>query len=152
MGKYVIGIDPGANGGIAWFEDGAIQAAKIPDTLAELWELIDGIRWNAIRAKDARDGDKVIAYIEKVHSSPQMGVTSSFTFGRGLGNLEMAVTAASIGIEWVSPQRWQKAMGCLTRGDKNVSKRRAMELFPAVKVTHSIADALLIAEWGRRQP
>jgi len=41
-------------------------------------------------------------------------------------------------------------MGCLTKGDKNVSKRRAQELFPALKVTHAIADALLIAEFARR--
>ncbi len=38
----------------------------------------------------------------------------------------------------------------LTKGDKNVSKRRAQELFPALKVTHAIADALLIAEFARR--
>jgi hypothetical protein len=38
-----------------------------------------------------------------------------------------------------------------TKGDKNVSKRRAQELFPQLKVTHATADALLIAEYGRRQ-
>jgi len=31
-----------------------------------------------------------------------------------------------------------------------VSKRKAQELFPAIKITHAIADALLIAEYGRR--
>jgi hypothetical protein len=41
-------------------------------------------------------------------------------------------------------------MSCLTKGDKNVTKSRAQELFPEVKVTHAIADALLIAEYGRR--
>jgi hypothetical protein len=41
-------------------------------------------------------------------------------------------------------------MGCLTKGDKNVSKSRAQELFPSIKVTHAIADALLIAEHNRR--
>ncbi len=47
--------------------------------------------------------------------------------------------------------RWQKEMGCLTKGDKNVTKRRAQELFPTLKITHAIADALLIAEYGRTQ-
>jgi hypothetical protein len=37
----------------------------------------------------------------------------------------------------------------MTRGDKNVSKRRAQEIFPMIKVTHSVADALLIAEYNR---
>jgi hypothetical protein len=31
-----------------------------------------------------------------------------------------------------------------------VSKRKAQELFPGIKVTHAIADALLIAEYNRR--
>jgi Holliday junction resolvasome RuvABC endonuclease subunit len=89
------------------------------------------------------------AYIESVHSSPQMGVTSAFTFGRGFGWLEMALTAANVPFERITPQKWQKAMGCLTKGDKNVSKRKAQELFPDIKVTHAIADSLLIAEYGR---
>jgi hypothetical protein len=41
-------------------------------------------------------------------------------------------------------------MQCLTGGDKNISKRRAQELFPSLKITHAVADALLIAEYGRR--
>ena len=79
-----------------------------------------------------------------------MGVKSAFTFGQGFGHIEMALTAAGIPFERVSPQKWQKAMGCLTKGDKNVSKRRAQELFPHLKVTHATADALLIAAYGRR--
>jgi hypothetical protein len=90
------------------------------------------------------------AYLEQVHSSPQMGVKSAFTFGNGFGHLEMALTAAGIPFERVRPQVWQKAMGCMTKGDKNVSKRKAQELFPSLKVNHYIADALLIAEYGRR--
>jgi hypothetical protein len=38
----------------------------------------------------------------------------------------------------------------MSKGDKNVTKRRAQQLFPQLKVTHAIADALLIAEYGRR--
>jgi hypothetical protein len=40
----------------------------------------------------------------------------------------------------------------MTKGDKNVSKRRAQELYPQLKITHSTADALLIATYGTRQP
>jgi Holliday junction resolvasome RuvABC endonuclease subunit len=92
------------------------------------------------------------AYLEQVHSSPQMGVKSAFTFGNGFGHLEMALTAAGIPFERVRPQVWQKAMGCMTKGDKNVSKKRSQELFPQIKVTHAIADALLIASYGAKQP
>jgi hypothetical protein len=80
-----------------------------------------------------------------------MGVTSAFTFGRGYGSLLMALTAKRVPFDEVPPGTWQKTMGCLSGGDKNVTKRRAQQLFPAVKVTHAVADALLIAEFARRR-
>jgi hypothetical protein len=143
-----IGIDPGKNGGIAWITDGKPCVEKMPETLADLWELIHDIRhgWQYGSALD-----KCRAYVEQVHSSPQMGVKSAFTFGNGFGHLEMALTAAGIPFERVRPAAWQKALGCLTGGDKNVSKRRAQELFPQLKVTHATADALLIAYYGTKQ-
>ncbi len=52
--------------------------------------------------------------------------------------------------EWVRPQKWQQVMGCMTGGKKNVSKQRALELFPSVKWTHAKADSALICEYGRR--
>lgn len=145
--KIIIGIDPGKNGGIAWQANGPQDARKMPETLQDLWQLISdiaGIVPLSTRHLECK------AYIEQVHSSPQMGVKSAFTFGNGFGHIEMALTAAGIPFERIRPQVWQKALGCLTKGDKNVSKRRAQELFPALKITHATADALLIAEYGRR--
>lgn len=144
-----IGIDPGKNGGIAWIDDrGSVCVERMPETLQDLWDLIESITggFAAYRASNAL---MFRAYLESVHSSPQMGVKSAFTFGNGFGHLEMALTAAGIPFERVSPQKWQKAMGCMTKGDKNVSKRRAQELFPQTKCTHATSDALLIAEYGR---
>ncbi len=137
-----IGIDPGKSGGIAWIQDGKACVEKMPDTLQDLWELLRDI---------AAEG-RCKAYLEQIHSSPQMGVVSSFTFGNGFGHLEMALTAAGIPFERVRPQVWQKAMGCMTKGDKNVSKRKAQELFPSIKVNHYVADSLLIASYGTKQP
>jgi Holliday junction resolvasome RuvABC endonuclease subunit len=119
----------------------------MPDTLQDLWELIQDIYSDTF----IRNISTIKAYLEQVHSSPQMGVVSSFTFGNGFGHLEMALTAAGIPFERVRPQVWQKAMGCMTKGDKNVSKRKAQELFPSMKVTHATADALLIASYGAKQ-
>lgn len=150
MSKITIGVDPGANGAIAWIDErGKSCVERMPDTLQDLWELIRDIT-NFPRS--AIDGRKYKAYIEQVSSSPQMGVVSAFSFGRGYGNLEMALTAAGIPFERVRPQVWQKALGCMTKGDKNVSKRKAQELFPDKKITHATADALLIAIYGSRQP
>jgi len=149
MSRITIGVDPGANGAIAWIDErGKSCVEKMPDTLQDLWELIRDIT-NFPRS--AIDGRKYKAYIEQVSSSPQMGVVSSFSFGRGYGNLEMALTAAGIPFERVRPQVWQKAMGCMTKGDKNISKQKAQELFPDKKVIHATADALLIALYGTKQ-
>jgi hypothetical protein len=149
MSRITIGIDPGASGAIAWIDErGKSCVEKMPDTLQDLWELIRDIT-NSPRS--AIDGRKYKAYIEQVSSSPQMGVVSAFSFGRGYGNLEMALTAAGIPFERVRPQVWQKAMGCMTKGDKNISKQKAQELFPDKKVTHATADALLIALYGTKQ-
>ena len=142
-----IGIDPGTNGGIAWITDGKACVEKMPDTLQDLWELICDIHSDMGQMKQA----PIKAYIEQVHSSPQMGVKSAFTFGNGFGHLEMALTAAGIPFERVRPQVWQKALGCMTKGDKNITKRKAQELFPDIKVTHAIADSLLIAYYGTKQ-
>ena len=149
MSRITIGIDVGASGAIAWIDErGKSCVEKMPDTLQDLWELIRDIT-NFPRS--AIDGRRYKAYIEQVSSSPQMGVVSSFSFGRGYGNLEMALTAAGIPFERVRPQVWQKAMGCMTKGDKNISKAKAQELFPDKKVIHATADALLIALYGTKQ-
>ena len=145
----IIGIDPGANGGIAWIDyNGKACVEKMPDSLQDLWELICDI---TNYPRSSIDGRSYKAYIEQVSSSPQMGVVSAFSFGRGYGNLEMALTAAGIPFERIRPQVWQKALGCMTKGDKNVSKRKAQELFPSLKITHATADALLIAYYGTKQ-
>ena len=138
-----IGIDPGKNGGVAWLSVlGAQppQAIKMPGTEIELYHLLREIAAEV----------SVFVVLEKVHSSPQMGVKSAFTFGMNKGGLRMALAAVAAPYEEVSPMKWQGAMGCRTAGDKNVSKQRAQSLFPSIKVTHATADALLLAEYCRR--
>jgi hypothetical protein len=145
MSRITIGIDVGASGAIAWIDErGKSCVEKMPDTLQDLWELILDIR-------RFEPNEPCKAYLEAVSSSPQMGVVSAFSFGRGYGNLEMALTAAGIPFERVRPQVWQKAMGCMTKGNKNISKQRAQELFPDKKIIHATADALLIALYGTKQ-
>jgi crossover junction endodeoxyribonuclease RuvC len=142
--KLYIGIDPGASGGISAIRwDGAVHLAiKMPETDLDLLEVFEMLR---------SQYDEAFALIERVHSMPGQGVASSFSFGEGYGKLQMALCAAKIPYERIQPAKWQKALGCLTKGDKNVSKRKAQELFPNTKMTHAIADAILIAEYARRE-
>jgi len=152
MNSLSIGLDPGASGGIAFIPDNLPAKAwtvKMPETLADLWEIVNEHN-PAERLRHYDEVTSVHACLEKVHSMPGQGVASSFKFGQGFGGLEMALTAAKIPCTYVTPQKWQKELGCLTGGNKNISKSRAQQLFPHIKVTHAIADALLIAEYCRR--
>ena len=124
-------------------DDGVVSVVhRMPETDADVYlALCDRFVTPSTVAK---------AVLERVSASPQMGVTSAFTFGKGYGGLRMALSAAGIPFDEVTPQRWQKAMQCLTGGNKNISKARAQQLFPSVKVTHYVADALILAEYCRR--
>jgi hypothetical protein len=68
----------------------------------------------------------------------------------------MALIASGVPFEAVTPGKWQKEFGLLAKkgetktAKKNRHKARAQELFPDLKITHATADALLIAEYGRR--
>lgn len=148
--KIYVGIDPGASGGLAAVDgDGTpVAFAKMPETDAETLRFLTDL-----------SGDSIAAVIERVWSSPQMGVASAFKFGVNVGMLKMALAAARIPYDEVVPSKWQQALGCRVGtsraaggegGDKNITKRRAAALFPNVKMTHAIADALLIAEFCRR--
>ena len=136
-----IGIDPGVSGAVAFLPtDGKPWFVSNKDSLRDLADEVQTVSLDNI----------TVAMIEVVHSSPQMGVKSAFTFGQSYGRLEAVFIALGILIERVRPAAWQKAMQCLTKGDKNITKRKAQELFPETKITHANADALLIAEYFRR--
>ena len=137
-----IGIDPGKSGAMALvWPDGkpALAICRFDATYA------DQAEWLA-----SFDNGGVVAVIEKVSSSPQMGVVSAFSFGKSQGFLLGLLTAYKIPYHEVTPQKWQKAMGCMSGSDKNVTKHAAQKLWPHLKITHRDADARLIAEYGRR--
>jgi len=148
MATTFIGIDPGQSGGVAVLDTQGtvVLVIKMPPTdqevLAELAPFA-GFEDGSVRA-----------VIERVHAMPRQGVSSTFKFGVSVGKLLMALMASKIPFDEVTPQRWQAALGCRCgpreRRDKNVTKRRAAQLFPSVKVTHAVADSLLIAEYCRR--
>lgn len=142
-----VGIDPGVQGGIATInEKGDILAAVgMPDLNVDLLAALTKF------AEPSPTGRPMVrAMLERVSASPQMGVVSAFTFGKGIGRLEMALDAAMIPFDLVAPVKWQNALGCRSGGDKNVTKRRAAQLYPGTKITHAIADALLLAEYARQ--
>lgn len=140
MNRIFLGIDPGKSGSIAFIHN---ETAWTIPTDSTHRDLLDAIT-------DAQSIAPIrLGVIERVSATPQMGTVSAFSFGQSYGALEMLLTCCFIKFERISPVTWQNAMKCRTGGDKNISKRRAQELFPAVKVTHKNADALLLASFAR---
>lgn len=136
---YYLGIDPGISGGFSIVGNNRAAAWKNDVTEHDYLAVIEPLAPQIIHG-----------YIELVHSRPTDGVVQAFTFGRSYGFLRGMLIALRIPFEEIRPNIWQKKMGCLTHGDKNVSKARAQQLFPTLRITHALADALLIAECCRR--
>lgn len=137
----IAGIDPGSSGGLAVLNiDGQLLGTY------KFKNMTERDIWDALTEYPI-----AIAYLEKVHTMPGQGVASSGKFMGNYGLLRGLLIAGDIPFENPTPQRWQKSINCMTGGDKNVTKRKAQELFPGHKITHAIADAILIAEYGRRE-
>jgi len=133
----IIGIDPGWSGGIAMVGD-EVKAEKFTGrTEKDICEVV------AAYLKGAN-----VVFIEKVHAMPGQGVSSMFKFGHITGMLRGCIFNSKVPMHEVTPQKWQRTLNCLTKGDKNVTKSRAQMLYPYLKVTHATADALLIATYG----
>lgn len=146
MRVLYLGIDPGVSGGIAVLDEHGevVATTKMLETERDVFEFLDA-------HMESAPATRCYATLEHVRATPQMGVVSAFTFGRSYGMLRMALLAAGIAFEEVAPIKWQNAMKARSSGDKNITKARAQELFPGARVTHAVADALLLAEYGRRK-
>lgn len=147
MKKLILGIDPGKNGGMAVLDadtNEIIDITSMPSTLTDISDFVE------------RHQDVSCAVLETVHSMPGQGVASMFTFGQYYGYVQMAVVAHKIRCIDVLPAKWQQVLGLKAKkGEskaehKNRLKGLAQKLFPNVKVTLKNADALLLAEYGRR--
>ena len=148
MSSVYIGIDPGANGGLAAIQPDDVYVFPFKQISMTV---ISSILEDYLAKRDCH------ALIELVHAMPGQGVTSMFNFGHNFGMLEGLLIGAGIPYDRVTPQKWQKEFGLYRLPDetktakKNRHKALAKELFPTLNITHATADALLIAEYCRRQ-
>lgn len=138
---WYLGVDPGKSGAMAIVdEDGdLIQTCRLNETQADVWAWLQGV---APRV--------AFAVLEKVHAMPRQGVASTFKFGESFGFCQGMLVAAGVPFELARPLKWQGVLDCRSKGDKNVTKSRAQQLFPHAKVIHATADAMLLAEFARR--
>lgn len=153
-----VGVDPGASGGLVCLSSDGIEAIPMPETERDCWEWFNSL--------GGRPAGHIFAMIEKVGGfmagrgtkGNMAAAHAMFNFGVSYGGLRMALIAASIPFEEVTPQKWQKGLGIVGRGKeesrtqwKNRLKSKAQQLFPKVRMTLATADALLITEYCRRK-
>lgn len=138
----IIGVDPGRKGGIGVISN-VEQAYPYEDgTLNKLCK----IRPDAV------------VWVESVHAMPGQGVRSMFNFGYSAGKIEGILIANIMEYYFVRPQDWKKEFGLIGK-DKSASIEKCKEIFGDIdlkrtarcrKEDDGMAEALLIAEYGRR--
>lgn len=158
-----LGIDPGFDGCLAVVEsvDGAdvVQFYDAPTVCVRkgkrdylLAEMAGPLQVFALQRKE----HPLVVIVEKVGAFPGQGVTSMFSFGRGLGIWLGMLAALGIPYTEVHPVTWKKLMMADMPKEKESALVRASQLFPEcaheLKLKKHIgrADALLMAEYGRR--
>ncbi len=151
-----IGIDPGKSGGIAAIDDDGflMHLSTMP--------LSGGPIDPVAVANILRKLDKKHVFIEHAQAMPKQGVTSMFNYGMGFGVLQGICSALGCPMTLIKPRLWQKAMHVgadQSACPKDRSFQVVYRLFPTANLKASerckndhdgMADALLIAEYGRR--
>lgn len=154
MKTRILAIDPGASGGIVeLYPDGRVAACAMPDD-GDARDLVRAFARNA-----ETDGERAVCYLELVGgyiAGNAVPGSAMFNFGDGYGYLRGLLAMACVEMRLVRPQTWQVGIPGV-RGEKDkATRKRAMKehaarLFPFLTVTLKTADALCIADYGRRQ-
>lgn len=141
---FIIAIDPGVSGGIAYGEaTSQPKLANMPAEVQGLVELLESI---------ARGRNDVWVFVEEVGGfvgTPQPG-SRMFTFGRNFGALLGVLATLRLRTKLIRPQKWQASLSIgNSRGLSKAQWKRALRehavlLYPTQKVTLKTADALLI--------
>lgn len=154
---YLIGIDPGAKGGIAILRNGKFIAARelgvctlIPKTMIELMK--EHMPIDSIQKED------ILFVVEKVGAMPGQGVSSMFTFGFNVGIIHGALISYELPFILTPATVWKKALSIPGKKDIQSCKKATIEAvhrrYPATRNIpyHSgIYDAILIASWANER-
>lgn len=149
-----IGCDPGISGAIAVIDEtGEFLYVDDMPAMHEgklAWVDIETVTSGLM---DVLAGRPATAYVERAQPMPKQGVSSVFGYGVAFGSLLASIQMLRCRVELVTPAVWKKAQGLTSNKADSLSKARL--LFPAApldrKKDHGRAEALLIADYGRRR-
>jgi crossover junction endodeoxyribonuclease RuvC len=146
-----IGIDPGLDGGIACITEDGVYCWRMPTIKigTKRMVLTQGVRQTIV---DFGGVDLVMIEDVNANAIPVASNGSAFAFGRGYGRVETVVECLDRPYAYVSSPTWTKALGVTKGAGKDEHIAVAARLFPNYRdaLTDGMADALLIAEYGRR--
>jgi hypothetical protein len=137
-----VGIDPGASGAIGVLDEhGALVCVHdLP--------VFDG-RLDVRNLRALLPDGRLLFVVEDPNAMPRQGVSSSFKFGRTVGECQAFAKLTGDEMTLVSPAKWKRDMRL--SADKEQVLRRARELYPdapiSLKRHHDRAEALLLARW-----
>lgn len=144
--RRVIGIDPGASGGLAFICDDGRMVVHGYKSTPPLYACEDAVA--GIDPKDA------VCYIEKVGGfiGKQQPGSHMFKFGKNAGIWEGIMLALHVRVILVCPQEWQSGIPGVA-GKKDAERKRALRdeairRFPTMKPTLETCDAMLIADYA----
>ena len=150
-----VGIDPGSTGCVAVIDKGAVTFHDTPTLQVKGRRVIHTGKCADILLDLPADS---LVMIERSQPMPKNGSIACFGLGYSFGVWVGILSAA--GFKWllVRPQEWKKMLLPKDRqpGDKDGSRAVAIELYPLAEYQlervkdHNRAEALLIAEYGRR--
>ena len=159
MKRFYCGIDPGLSGAIAVLDDAGliIDAIDMPLLTLGTRHVLDltQLKHSVQLLLPCRERCHVA--LEKVNAMPGQGVTSMFRQGEAYGIMQGLLAMAGYPVTLVGSYDWKRTMMAGMPKEKDASRIRCSQLWPTEtgrwqrKKDHGRCDALLIAEWLRRQ-
>lgn len=143
--KTTVGIDPGVSGGIAIFQNGAIELRPMPDPYTDVVSLFKCLP------------DDTEVFLEQINGfmGGRLPASRVGVLMENYGFLQGALFTCGLRVVKVVPAKWQQAIGCGTR-PKQMPKHQwkakikgiVSQKHPTLKITLATSDALGILEYA----
>lgn len=155
-----IGIDPGLTGAIAVIDatDGEIQLLNMPVMAnvkaAERGRKRTHVDPHALTSLLLPFPNRQTRVFLEYTQAGMKGALANYSLGHSSGIIMGVLAALGFSYELVRPQDWKKEFDLL-KTQKDCSRTMAQQLFSFAKLSlkkdEGKAEALLVAEWGRRK-